>query len=897
MRNYITPIIIDKIPDFIKLNFKEFNLFLNHFYEFLEQYGNPLEVLETFYEKTESNNQEDDFIDKILYELGFDIQNLELKISKKELILHLRNFYLNKGNENSFKFLFKLLYNSNINISYPRKQLFKLSDSTYSGRYFIFTTTNNLGTLEFEHILKNSENYSISLYGLSSGISSYVESIQLLFYGTLPILKIQIDSFQKDYIIEEPIVIIENISNKKIIENVYNIVDFEIENSGNFYQQNDKIIVNNSEIEGLSVVHHVERGSIDNLQIISGGNNYAINDLIHTSNIEKGHSFSAIVSSISDINNFLSIPSQSSLQLETGNFTLECWVFPIYNKRKQTICSNYNSNGQGWLLNINGDETISFSLFRGIDNPQESKSVFKVFPNRWNHIAVTRQANTIRLFINGRLSRETIILNAFTSNNPLKIGNDHLGNSFIGYMNELRITKNVCRYTESFDVKKQKFDSTDPHWSNVSLLIHFEGFLLQTNFVDSSSSPKSITTSGSIYIELKESIFGTSSGFFSGKGSINGITILNNGYNYERLPTIQIKSELGQHAIIVAQSNNIGKISGIKIIKPYINSDEFTVSVSVLSETGNGAIIKPIHKTVFKEDFDFKTYDGFLSLNCNLLDSYYHQQFSYKTETNVSRNISDKIVDDFLHPAGFVRFNLLKIQSIEKINFQLDQQEFLIGYEMTGFYFVGYYENYVFVILGVYETEEEAVLQLTNIITNYPFIQEPLISDTVFKVEAIVYSEEEALEYVSFHTDKNLVIIPIKIFIDGEEEFSFNIIEKYISLSNQILFNPIKLVHWLKEISQYRYTNWISGFDWIKEEETYEDTIYINQAMDAYRILYHKYLSEEFLFNSFFNLDWFKNSELFDYSNDYWDHLQLEEINSNKYFNKALDAHVSIVIP
>jgi hypothetical protein len=109
MRNFISPIIIEKKPSFLKTEYKNFSRFIDHFYTFLEEKGNPLEVLETFYENCEANNEISEFIDKILFDCGFDIKNT-ITIPKKELIIHLRDFYLSRGSEASFKFLFKVLY-------------------------------------------------------------------------------------------------------------------------------------------------------------------------------------------------------------------------------------------------------------------------------------------------------------------------------------------------------------------------------------------------------------------------------------------------------------------------------------------------------------------------------------------------------------------------------------------------------------------------------------------------------------------------------------------------------------------------------------------------------------------------------------------------------------------
>ena len=58
----------------------------------------------------------------------------------------------------------------------------------------------------------------------------------------------------------------------------------------------------------------------------------------------------------------------------------------------------------------------------------------------------------------------------------------------------------------------------DTHYGSVSLLLHFSGDNNATNFVDSSSSPKTVTPYGNAKISTAQSKFGGSSGAFDGSG-------------------------------------------------------------------------------------------------------------------------------------------------------------------------------------------------------------------------------------------------------------------------------------------------------------------------------------------------------------------------------------------
>lgn len=58
----------------------------------------------------------------------------------------------------------------------------------------------------------------------------------------------------------------------------------------------------------------------------------------------------------------------------------------------------------------------------------------------------------------------------------------------------------------------------DPLFSNVSLLLHFDGANGSTTFTDSSASPKTVARSGDAQISTAQSVFGGSSGLFDGTG-------------------------------------------------------------------------------------------------------------------------------------------------------------------------------------------------------------------------------------------------------------------------------------------------------------------------------------------------------------------------------------------
>ena len=91
---------------------------------------------------------------------------------------------------------------------------------------------------------------------------------------------------------------------------------------------------------------------------------------------------------------------------------------------------------------------------------QTITSTGSISTNTWTHIAFTKQGTSIRLFINGSLDTTTTLsMSGGTivgrSNQQINIGADSNSTTsptrrIVGYIDDLRITKGIARYTSTF---------------------------------------------------------------------------------------------------------------------------------------------------------------------------------------------------------------------------------------------------------------------------------------------------------------------------------------------------------------------------------------------------------------------------------------------------------------
>jgi hypothetical protein len=156
------------------------------------------------------------------------------------------------------------------------------------------------------------------------------------------------------------------------------------------------------------------------------------------------------------------VTSAASADFAVGGspFTIEFWVYATaYNASGGRIVSAgggaaaYNSTtGIHWSM----ETTATGAWFPFWDGAGQSYLVLNLSLNVWTHLAVTYDGTTIRSFTNGVLIASAGVTFISPSTTPSLGVNCILGdavgaaNTFSGYIDDLRITKGVCRYTATF---------------------------------------------------------------------------------------------------------------------------------------------------------------------------------------------------------------------------------------------------------------------------------------------------------------------------------------------------------------------------------------------------------------------------------------------------------------
>lgn len=152
-----------------------------------------------------------------------------------------------------------------------------------------------------------------------------------------------------------------------------------------------------------------------------------------------------------------------AFEMGAGDGTVEFWVNSVSLTASQghaylTKSWPSSSNGYGsWLFYKDGSNNLVFYAASGtsswnIANNVTLLSAANFTQNVWHHIAFSRQGSAIRLFANGVLvATITSSLAMLSDAQPLRLGGGNGANQSVNaYLDGVRITKGVARYTSAF---------------------------------------------------------------------------------------------------------------------------------------------------------------------------------------------------------------------------------------------------------------------------------------------------------------------------------------------------------------------------------------------------------------------------------------------------------------
>jgi len=158
---------------------------------------------------------------------------------------------------------------------------------------------------------------------------------------------------------------------------------------------------------------------------------------------------------------YLYVPNNVNYQFGTGNYTVEFWLNMTSFSGQNTVIVDFRtSNGAtGGAIQLYVTSAGIVTVYGGSSTSTLLVTAGSAISTAtWAHIALTRSSNSTRLFINGTQSGSTATDSTSYGLGALWLGSSASGSNYLtGYIDDLRITKGVARYTTTFTPPSSPF--------------------------------------------------------------------------------------------------------------------------------------------------------------------------------------------------------------------------------------------------------------------------------------------------------------------------------------------------------------------------------------------------------------------------------------------------------
>jgi hypothetical protein len=152
---------------------------------------------------------------------------------------------------------------------------------------------------------------------------------------------------------------------------------------------------------------------------------------------------------------YISTPAVDDLTVGSGDWTVDVWVHTTSTAAGQGVAVYSGSTGSiTWCLLLrNGSSCRFYSSSNGSTWNAVNVIVGTLVINQWHHVAISRSSNYIYTFFDGVKTNTTDVTGlTLTVPGLLHVGGvtGDAGSSWIGYIDEFRLSKGIARWTSNF---------------------------------------------------------------------------------------------------------------------------------------------------------------------------------------------------------------------------------------------------------------------------------------------------------------------------------------------------------------------------------------------------------------------------------------------------------------
>jgi hypothetical protein len=151
--------------------------------------------------------------------------------------------------------------------------------------------------------------------------------------------------------------------------------------------------------------------------------------------------------------------SNAAFNIFGGDMTVECWFRANSLASSPHLFAFVQDGTNRESIYFNGGALTFWSSNGAGNGPRIATSALST--NVWYYCALVKSGPTFTMYLNGTAVGTSTTTQYSTANQSLQIGTYnngiYAGDNFNGYINDVRITKGVARYTANFSVPTEAF--------------------------------------------------------------------------------------------------------------------------------------------------------------------------------------------------------------------------------------------------------------------------------------------------------------------------------------------------------------------------------------------------------------------------------------------------------
>ena len=181
--------------------------------------------------------------------------------------------------------------------------------------------------------------------------------------------------------------------------------------------------------------------------------------------------------SLDGTGDYATVASTVDFAFGTGAWTIECWIYrSVSGAQHQILDFRTIATQNAPRLYITSANILGYYV-----NGAARITGGTVSSGTWHHVAISKNGTSTKLFLDGVQTGSTYTDTTNYIQSPLTIGAQYDGSgAFNGYIDEIRVSKGVARYTTTFTPLSTEFVKDQ----YTVLLLHLNGASASTTFVD-----------------------------------------------------------------------------------------------------------------------------------------------------------------------------------------------------------------------------------------------------------------------------------------------------------------------------------------------------------------------------------------------------------------------------